>query len=309
MNYFKRQIINRLVFMIPTLLGVTVATFLMLYLMPGNPASILLGPDATPEAIQQMEKFLGLNQPLYIQYFTYMSNLLNGGWGRSVVTGRDVLPMLATRFLNTAELAIVSMIISTSVGIIVGVLTAVRHKSRFDAVIMGATVMTNSTPVFVVATILIYVFSIRLGLFPSMGNNQWYSVVLPALALSGWLTANIARVTRTNMIEILGQDYIRTMRAMGVKSSKVVFDYALKNALVPIVTVIGTYFGYAMGGAVLTETVFNWPGIGSLIVQSIFARDFPVIRGGILLVGVAFVAVNLVTDLVASYIDPRIRSK
>jgi ABC-type dipeptide/oligopeptide/nickel transport system permease component len=279
----------------------------MLYLMPGDPAVIILGPSATPETIEIMRKYLGLDQPLYVQYFSYMSSLLSGNFGRSIVTGGSALSLLTDRFLNTAELAIVSIVFSASAGIIAGTLSAMKQGSKFDNLIMGTTVLSNSTPVFVLGTILMYVFSIQLGILPAMGNRGWYSVILPALALSGWLIANIARVTRTQMIEILGQDYVRTMRAMGFDERTVILKYALRNAFVPVLTLIGMYFGYTLGGAVLTETVFAWPGVGRLIVDSIFYRDFVVIRGGILLVAVTFVFINLATDLLCYFIDPRIR--
>ncbi|MHA1861255.1 MAG: ABC transporter permease, partial [Candidatus Ranarchaeia archaeon] len=286
---------------------VSIVTFIMLFLVPGDPAVIIAGLEATPETVARIRQQLNLDKPLWTQYLLYVQGILTGHLGVSIVSYIPVLDLIGPRLRNTLILAITSTIIASIFGVFIGVVSALKRGTLVDTVSMTTAVLGICTPSFFSGLILIYVFTWQLRIFPSLGFTGPMSIVLPAVNLSLWSTANVARLTRTSMIEVLGQDYIRTMRAMGLPPQKVNFKYALRNAFIPVITIIGLQFGYTLAGAVLTETVFTWPGIGTLIVDSILARDFPVIRAGILVIASLFVIVNLGTDLIISIVDPRIR--
>ncbi len=302
-----RYIVSRLISTIIVVFGVVVVAFLVLYLIPGDPAYIIAGPWATPEAVENIRIELYLDQPLPIQFILYLTSLLRGDFGSSVISHRPVLLELIPRYLNTLQLALASLTIASIIGVIIGVTTALRHRSVYDTVTMGSTILTISTPSFILGLFLLYIFSLYLRWFPSFGRSSPLSIVLPAITNAAWSLANIARLTRTSVLETLNKEFVRTMKAMGLPDRIVNYKYALKNAIIPVLVIIGIQFGYSLAGAVFTEAVFSWPGIGTTIISAIFSRDFPMLRGGILLVSISFVVVNLITDIIISRIDPRIR--
>jgi peptide/nickel transport system permease protein len=302
-----RFIGKRLLLVVPVIVGVTLVSFFMLYLLPGDPALYIAGPYASAESIARIRDELGLNLPLYLQFFKYIWGVLHGDFGTSVLAEEPVMQLVLPKFLNTMVLAVAAMLIAITIGVIAGVVSAVKRGTILDSAFMGVAVLGVSLPSFFTGLILLYVFSLKLRWFPAVGYNGLSSLVLPAIALSMWSWAIIARMTRTTMLEILKLDYVRTARAMGLKERMVIFKYAFKNALIPVVTAVGVQFGYALAGAVIVETVFSWPGIGSLIVDTILSRDFPTLRGGILIVALSFVLVNLATDIVCFFINPRLK--
>jgi peptide/nickel transport system permease protein len=301
------NIVRRLLMLIPVLLGVSVVVFSIVHIIPGDPARIMAGVDATGEEIELIRRQLNLDKPVYFQYFLWMSNVLRGDLGRSIVTNQPVLPELIHRFSATLQLTLAGMIFAVLVGVTVGVVSATKPYSLFDHLSMVGALFGVSMPIFWMGLMFIFIFSVTLGLFPSSGKDGIEHIVLPALVLGLASTGIIARMTRSSMLEVLGQDYVRTARAKGATEEDVVYRHALKNAMIPIVTIVGLQFGYLLSGAVLTETVFNWPGIGRLMVDSIFNRDFPMIQGAVLLVASSFVFVNLLTDLLCAYLDPRVK--
>jgi len=301
------NIVRRLLMLIPVLLGVSLVVFSIVHIIPGDPARIMAGVDATGEEIELIRRQLDLDKPVYVQYFLWISKALSGDWGRSIVTNQAVLPEIIHRFSATLQLTLAAMILAILIGVTVGVVSATKPYSLFDHLSMVAALFGVSMPIFWMGLMFIFLFSVTLGLFPSSGKDGIDHLVLPALTLGLASTGIIARMTRSSMLEVLGQDYVRTARAKGATEEDVVYRHALKNAMIPIVTIVGLQFGYLLSGAVLTETVFNWPGIGRLMVDSIFNRDFPMIQGAVLLVASSFVLVNLLTDLLCAYLDPRVK--
>jgi len=293
--------------LIPVLLGVSLVVFSIVHIIPGDPARIMAGVDATGEEIELIRRQLDLDKPVYIQYFLWMSKVLSGDLGRSIVTNQPVLPEIIHRFSATLQLTLAAIILAVLMGVTVGVVSATKPYSLFDHLSMVSALFGVSMPIFWMGLMFIFLFSVTLGLFPSSGKDGIEHIVLPALTLGLASTGIIARMTRSSMLEVLGQDYVRTARAKGATEDDVVYRHALKNAMIPIVTIVGLQFGYLLSGAVLTETVFNWPGIGRLMVDSIFNRDFPMIQGAVLLVASSFVLVNLLTDLLCAYLDPRVK--
>jgi len=303
MNY----ILRRLLHIIPVLFGVTLLTFSMLHLIPGDPAQILAGPDASSSDIQALRQQMGLDQPLTVQYVDYLKGLAQGDLGRSMSTRRPVLDELMDRFPNTLILAVAGVGVAVLLGIPIGVLAAIRARTMVDHVAMVLALLGISAPAFWLGFILMMVFSVHLGWFPSAGYRSWGHLVLPALTLGTGAMAIVARMTRSSLLEVLNQDYVRTARAKGLHEVLVIAKHALRNALIPTTTVVGLSFGSLLGGAVLTEMVFAWPGLGRLIVYSIGIRDLPVIQGAVLLLALTFVLVNLGVDLLYGLIDPRVR--
>ena len=300
-------IIRRLLLTVPTLIGVTLIVFSMVRLIPGDPAIAIAGEHASVEVVTAIRERLGLDRPFIVQYVIFLGNLLRGDLGRSAWTGRPVLTELWGRFRNTLELTGASILIALVVGVLAGIISATRQYSFFDYIAMVGAMMGVSIPIFWLGLMLMLLFAVFLGWLPAMGRGTIAHLVLPAVALSTGSAAIIARMTRSSMLEVFHQDYIRTARAKGVIERLVIFKHAMRNALVPVVTIVGLQFGALLGGAILTETVFAWPGMGRLIVEAIFARDYPLVQGGVLLAAAAFVLVNLVVDLLYSFIDPRIR--
>jgi len=293
--------------LIPVMFSVTVIVFLMLHLIPGDPAEILAGEEASIEDVQAIRNQLGLDKPLFIQYATYMKNVIKGDLGRSMRTRRPVLTEIMDRYFNTIILAACSVVVMVLLGVSTGILSAIKQYSWIDNVSMLVALFGVSMPVFWLGLMLMLFFSVYLGIFPTTGIGTFKHLVLPSITLGASATAVVARLTRSSMLEVIRQDYIRTARAKGLNEFLVITRHALKNALIPVVTIVFLRFGVLLGGAVLTETVFAWPGIGWLMIDSIWARDYPVVQGCILMVAVSFVLINLFTDFLYAFIDPRIR--
>lgn len=299
-------VVRRLLLAIPVLIGVSILVFSIIRFIPGDPARTIAGVHASPEYIEQVRREMLLDQPLHVQYFVYMRNLVRGDLGRSTFTRRPVTTELRERFPNTMQLAVTAMFIATLVGVGAGIVSATRRNSIFDNVSMVGALIGVAAPVFWLGVMFQIFFSVRLGWLPSGGRGTPAHMVLPALTLGLATAALIARITRSSMLEVLRQDFITTARSKGLNERVVVYKHALKNALIPVVTVIGLQFGTLLGGAVLTETVFSWPGIGRLMVDSILARDYPVVQGAVLLLAVSFVLINLLVDVIYAFLDPRI---
>jgi peptide/nickel transport system permease protein/oligopeptide transport system permease protein len=300
-------IARRLLTVIPTLLGVLLAVFLMVRLAPGDPAQLLAGEFATPETLADIRQRFGLDQPWHVQLGLYAANVVRGDLGQSVRTRKPVTYELRQYFPNTLRLTLGAMLVALLIGIPAGIIAAIRPGTIFDLLAMLGALIGVSMPVFWFGLMAILIFSVQLGWFPVAGTGTLWHLVLPAITLGTGTAAILARMTRSAMLEVLSQDYIRTARAKGVSGRVVVFKHALRNALIPVVTITGLQFGGLLEGAVITETVFAWPGIGQLLVGSILARDYPVVQGAVLLIAVAFILINLVVDLLYGAIDPRIR--
>jgi ABC-type dipeptide/oligopeptide/nickel transport system permease component len=306
MNLFRRYLAQRFVASVITLLGVSFIVFLMVRLLPGDPARVIAGLLASEEDVTRIRAELGLDRPLHVQYGIFLVRLAQGDLGTSARTSRPVLEELGPRLGATLRLALVSAGLATIVGITAGALAATRPYSRFDYLLSLTTLFGVSMPVYWLGLMLIILFAVQLNWFPAAGAEGATSIVLPSLTLASFSVALIARMTRSSMLEVLGQEYVRTARAKGVGETRVVARHALKNALIPIATVVGLQFGTALGGAVLTESVFGWPGMGLLLVDSIFSRDYAVVQGIVLVFSSLFILVNLLVDLFYALIDPRI---
>ena len=303
-----------LVTIIPTLFGVVTIVFFLIHLTPGDPALAILGPHATADSILELRKNLGLDQPLHLQYLKFLGNLLKGDLGRSLVTEQPVLLETLRPFPYTIQLALAGVLISLLVGIPIGVISAVRRNTFLDYFMRAGSISGISIPVFFLAIILLWIFSYHLGWFPIIGvgdTSSWrsllYHLVLPAITIGISMAVLIMRLTRSCMLEVLGQDYVRTARAKGLAENTVILVHALKNALLPIVTVVGLYMGQLLGGAILTETVFARQGVGKLLMDAIFARDYPQVQGTVLIFASAVILVNVVVDLIYRFLDPRIK--
>ena len=312
-----RYLLRRLLHLGPVLLGVSVVVFLVLHLTPGDPAEVMLGSQATQEDLTRLRAQLGLDQPLHVQYVHWIGHAVRGDLGRSLWMKRPVLAEVLERFKATLVLTASALLLSTAGGLALGIASATRANSLLDRLSAVASLFGASMPVFWLGIVLMVIFSLWLGWLPASGMWAPYGggtlrdllahLALPALTLAAASVTIIARLTRSAMLEVLGQDYVRTARAKGVAEWTVVVRHALKNALIPIVTVVGVQAGYLLGGAVLTETVFAWPGVGTLVVQGILARDVPLVQGCVLVVALTFVLVNLAVDVLYAYLDPRIR--
>lgn len=300
-------VLRRLVMLVPVLFGVSVLVFLMLHLTPGDPARVVAGPDATPEQVEEVRVALGLDQPLYTQYGDYMWRLFHGDLGRSIITRDAVTSELWPRYVATAQLAAAAMVLAVVVGMTFGIVAATRQYSILDNILSVLSLVGLSTPAYWLGLMLILLFSLRLEWFPSAGKGGISHFVLPTVTLGTFAMATVARMTRGSMLEVMHQEYVQTARAKGLRDRAVLVQHALKNALIPVITVVGLQVGQLLSGAVLTETVFAWPGIGRFLVDSIEARDFPIVQGGVLLTAVTFVVVNLIVDLLYGVVDPRIR--
>ncbi|MDQ7793294.1 MAG: ABC transporter permease [bacterium] len=291
-----------------SLTAVTIV-FLLMRLIPGDPVQIYLGPDASLEEIEQAREHLGLHRPIYWQYFRFMVNATRGDLGRSIISRRPVSSEIARTFKNTLVLAATAIAVAVLSGVVTGVLAAVKHHSPFDLASMVVAVLGIATPPFFLGLLLMYVFSITLRWLPSSGTGSLAHIVLPSVALGTPSVAVIARQTRSAMLEILFCDYVRTARAKGLPERVVIFKHALRNALIPVVTVIGLRFAYMVAGAVFTETVFRWPGMGRMLVDSVRERDYPLVQGIVLVAAVCFAAINMVIDIFYVWLDPRIRAR
>ena len=308
--------LRRLLLAVPVLFGVSVLVFAVLHLAPGDPAAIMLGAQATKEDVVRLHRDLGLDQPLVIQYVRWMGHVLQGDLGRSIPLGRAVLPEVLLRFKATLVLTAGALLIAILLGLAAGIVSAVKQYTWLDRISMGVAVTGVSLPVFWTGIMLILLFALQLRWFPSSGMSSPYGsgvadvlwhLVLPAVTLGTASAAALARLTRSSVLEIIRQDYVRSARAKGLAERAVIARHVLKNAVNPIITVLGVQVGFLLGGAILTETVFSWPGLGSMMVRAIQARDYPLVQGGVLLIATTFVLVNLVVDLLYAVFDPRIR--
>lgn len=299
---------KRLLALIPVVIGVTFLVFMIMQLAPGDAAKMMLGEGATQEDVELQREKMGLNDPLIVQYGRYMVNFCHGDLGTSYSTQRPVSDEVFSRFPYTFRLSIVAGVVSILLAIPLGIVAAVKQNTWFDSVSMMISLIGVSMPIFWLALLLVLCFSLNLGWFPVQGANGWTSYILPAISLGFMNMASIARTTRSSMLETVRQDYIRTARAKGVSRRNVVVKHAFRNALIPTITVCGIQLGQLLGGSVLTETVFAWPGIGRLLVQSINARDVPMVMGCMIVMTVCFSIVNLLIDLLYGFADPRIKS-
>jgi len=309
-------VLRRLLLAVPVLFGVSLLVFAVMHLAPGDPAAIMLGAQATREDVTRLHRELGLDRPLVVQYARWLGRVVQGDLGRSIPLGREVLPEVLTRFRATLILTGGALLVALAIGVPAGIVSATRQYSWLDRLSMGIAVTGVSLPVFWTGIMLIIVFSLMLRWLPSAGMYSPYGgdvtdllwhLVLPAVTLGTASAAALARMTRSSVLEIVRQDFVRSARAKGLAERAVVGRHVLKNAVNPVVTVLGIQVGTLLGGAILTETVFSWPGLGSMMVRAIQARDYPLVQGGVLLIATTFVGVNLLVDLLYAVFDPRIR--
>ncbi len=293
--------------MVITLLGVSVLVFLMIHLIPGDPVLNILGEFATEESINRLRETLGLDKPYIVQYFSFIGDAIQGNLGKSYITNQFVLDEIMHRFPVTFQLAVYSLIIGTILGIVMGTIAAVKQNTIFDQLAMLVSLIGISAPGFWIALFLIYIFAYQLPIFPISGYDGIYSLILPSITLGLATAGNIARMTRSSMLEVIKQDYMRTAEAKGVDVLRLVFGHGLQNALIPVITLVGLQFGNLLAGAVVTETVFALPGIGSLAIDAIATRDMPTIQGLVLFMAFLFIIVNLMIDIIYSVVDPRIK--
>ncbi|MBT3603818.1 MAG: ABC transporter permease [Candidatus Latescibacteria bacterium] len=331
----RRYILKRLLALVPTLLGISILVFLMVHLVPGDPAQVMLGERANAEALATLRQELGLDQPLPVQFGRYLGDLLQGDLGRSIKSRERISVELGARFPATLELTLVSMVLACFIGLSAGIVSAIRRNTVWDYVGMTISLAGVSLPIFWLGLMMIMAFSVWLGLFPvsgrlsshvfvpsvtglylidsllagdlpAFGDALWH-LVLPGITLGTVPAAVIVRMTRSSLLEVLREDFVRTAWAKGLSERVVVLRHALRNAFIPILTVISLQFGYLLGGAVMTESIFAWPGVGRWLVLAVYSRDFPAIQGGVLLVASTFVVVNLIADLLYVWLDPRIK--
>ena len=305
-----RYIGKRLLMMIPVMLGVSLIVFCMVYFTPGDPAQYMLGADASQETIQQLREELGLNRPFWVQFFSYIKNIvLHGDLGTSYTTHRSVTVEILDRFPNTLRLAGLSIGLATVVGITTGIIAATKQYSIFDNLATVFALTGISMPNFWTGLMLIIIFSLHLGWLPPSGFAEPKQWVLPVITVGLASTATIMRQTRSSMLEVIRSDYITTARAKGQTEGVIVFKHALRNALIPVITVIGIQFGTQLGGAIMTEAIYSIPGVGKLMVDAISMKNYPVVQGGVLFIALCFSLVNLAVDILYAFIDPRIRSQ
>ena len=299
---------RRILAVVPVLFGVTLAVFSMLFLVPGDPVKIMLAEFVTtPDQIAQMRAQLHLDEPVLKQYGRFVSNALRGDLGVSIRSRRPVAAEITENIGSTGQLALASMLVAIGLGVPLGLLAALGRNSWLDVAAMVVALLGVAMPSFWLGFLLIFVFSLHLGWLPATGGGDLPHLVMPAVALGMIAAAIIARLTRSSMLEVLGQDYVRTARAKGLGSGSVIVRHALRNALIPVVTVFGLQFGNLLAGAVIVETVFSRPGLGRLIVGGILTKDFPLVQGTVLFVAAAYVLINVVVDVAYAYVDPRIR--
>ncbi len=352
-----RYILRRLLLLVPVLLGISIITFAMLRLIPGDPAMVMMGERASPDQVEAFRERMGLDQPIYVQYVHYMRDLVRMDLGRSILTNRPVLEEIKTRFPATFELTLGAMAFAVFFGVTAGIIAAYHHNSFLDAFVMFIALVGVSMPIFWLGLMLAYLFGFKLGWLPPSGRltvgiellplveawnlesaldgheclrgflefmsgfyvltalltGNWAAfwdvikhLILPSVALGSIPMAITARMTRSSLLETLGEDYIRTARAKGLYERAVLFSHSLRNALLPIVTVVGLQLGLLLGGAILTETIFSWPGLGRLVVNRILARDYPAVQGSVTVIAATFVFINLIVDISYAYLDPRI---
>lgn len=302
-----KYIIKRILQLIPMLLILSVIVFLMVRMIPGDPVKNMLGIDVPQEMVEIERERLGLNDPLVVQYARFLKEILHGDLGTSIVTGNPVAEELATRYPNTLKLAVGGIVVASIFGILFGILAAIYHNKFWDNFIMALSMLAVSTPSFFLGLILMLVFTLTLGWLPSMGPISAERMVLPIITLGTQAVGFIARTTRSSMLDVISQDYIRTSRSRGIPNRVITFSHTLKNALIPILTAIGLRFGSLLAGSAIVETVFSVKGVGRFVVDSVSKRDYPAVQGSILVLAVTFVVVNTAVDLIYALVDPRIK--
>lgn len=302
-----KYVVKRFLQMIPMLIVLTLVVFFMVRLIPGDPVTMMLGQGAGKEAIAAETARLGLDKPLWEQYFIWMKNLLHGDFGTSIFTHKGVLYEIAHRYPNTLKLAVGATIFSTLAGVLCGIVSAVNRGKLADNVLMVTSLVSVSTPSYFLAMILMLIFCLNLRWFPVSGLDSWRHFILPIITLGTQEIGYVTRITRSSMLDVLGEDYIRTSRARGVSERVVIFSHAFKNAIIPVLTAVGLRFGSLLAGATLTETVFSIAGVGRLTVDAVSQRDYPLIQGCILILAVTFVVVNTIVDILYTVADPRIK--
>ncbi|WP_438317996.1 glutathione ABC transporter permease GsiC [Sporosarcina sp. FA9] len=302
-----RFLIKRLVEIVPILIVVTILIFLFVHMIPGDPARLVAGSDATIEDVEMVRQELGLDKPLFEQYITYMGNLLKGDLGTSLKTNRPVTEEIGARFMPTFWLTFWSMAWATVAGLIIGVVSATKRNKWPDYMGMFAAVSGLSLPAFWLGLMLIQLFAVTLGWFPTGGLESWKSYILPAFTLGTGVAAVIARFTRSALMDVLKEDYVRTARSKGLRERNVIWGHSLRNAMIPVVTMTGLQFGFLLGGSVVIETVFSWPGLGKLLIDSVAFRDYPVIQAEMLIFALEFIIINLIVDLLYGILNPQIR--
>ena len=298
---------KRLVYLVLVLVGVSFLVFLLLYMTPGDPVRMMLGESATPEAQAELRLELGLDDPFLVQYGRYIKNIVvHQDLGTSYSTRRPVLDEIMTVFPNTVKLATAAIIIAVILGTFLGIVSAVRQNSLLDNAVMVLALIGTSAPIFWIGILMIILFSVNLGWLPPSGFGSFKQLIMPALALGMQSTAVVARMTRSSMLEVIRQDFVKTARAKGQKESVVIMKHVFRNALIPVITVVGLQFGTLLGGAMLTEVVFSIPGVGRLMIEAIKQRDFPIVQGSVLFVAACFSLVNLAVDLLCAVVDPKV---
>ncbi|GIO08057.1 glutathione ABC transporter permease [Brevibacillus reuszeri] len=302
----KQYLLKRLISGLIVLIGVSLFSFALIHLIPGDPVRIMLGEKATKERVEQLREQMGLNKPLVVQYVNYATGVFKGDLGTSLKTSRPVSMEIAQRFPATVKMAVSGIVVAIVAGVIMGILAA-KYKDKFiDYAIMSMATLGMSLPSFWLGLLVIMVFAVKLGWFPVAGGTGFIDLVMPALTLGVMLSTTISRLTRSGMVEVLSNDYIRTARAKGMSEGIVLFRHAFRNVMIPVVAVVGLQIAALLGGAVIVEQVFNWPGIGTLAIEAISSRDFPMIQGIVLFMGAIYVIVNICVDLLYAVLDPRI---
>lgn len=307
MTALALAIARRILIVLPVLWAVVTLVFLLIHIVPGDPARNLLGENATEQQVEAVRSELGLDKPLLTQYTDYWKGLLRGDWGVNPVTRESVLNRIASRYPSTVKLAITAMLFAIVVSIPLGVTAATHKGSAVDSLSTLGALLGVSLPSFALGPLLVLIFSVQLGITPVSGAGGLANLILPAITLGAGLSAILTRIVRSSVLEELGEDYVRTARAKGLPEHQVIYKHVLKNGLIPVVTVLGLQFGVLLAGAIITERVFAWPGIGSLLVDSISERDYKLTQGCILMIAVTYVLVNTLTDTVYRFLDPRIR--
>ncbi|MBI3706141.1 MAG: ABC transporter permease [Proteobacteria bacterium] len=302
-----KLIVARLLFMGPAALLIVTFLFALFHLIPGDPAVMLAGDNAPRAVVDSIRQAYGFDQPLHVQYWRYVTKVLQGDLGISNYTRDPVIDSVFPRIVNTAQLAILSMLFAMTVSLLLGCISAMYWNRPLDKIVTVVSLLGICTPVFVSGLLAIYFFSIYLGWLPISGMSSWRHFILPVITLGALQAAMLTRMVRSCMVDALGKDYITTARAKGASEFLVVFKHALRNALLPIITLFGLGLGHTLGGSVVTETIFNWPGLGRLMVNSILTRDLPITQGAIFFFSMIFILVNLVVDLIYAWVDPRIR--
>lgn len=300
---------KRILMLIPVLIGVSLIVFTLMQLSPGDPAQIILGAQAAPEDIARLRTEMGLDDPLVIQFGRFLLGVFRLDFGTSYKDNMPVLQKLMEALPYTAQLTFAAIVVALLIGIPVGIISATKQYSVFDRIATIGALIGFSTPNFWLSIMLILVFSVNLGWLPVSGAGSFKHLILPAIALGTQSAAVFTRMTRSSMLEVLNQDYIRTARAKGLDNRVVILKHALKNALIPVITVVGLQIGLLFGGAILTETVFAWPGVGRLMIDSIRAKDTPVVQGGVIFTASIFVVINLLVDILYAYVDPRVKAQ